>query len=175
MGAGTIINFTISNRDRVDKIVLVDAAGMPNKLPFVGRISNLPGIGEFMYALNSNFIRKMILGNTFIHNKDIITPGFFENATRFHKIKGTSEVMLSITRKQFFDTLNREITALDAMDVPTLIVWGREEKAIPLRIGMELHKILTGSRFEVLDQAGHCANLDQPVLFNQLTLNFLSS
>ena len=48
MGGGTIINFTVSNRDRVDKIVLVDAAGMPNRLPIMGRISNLPKLGEFM-------------------------------------------------------------------------------------------------------------------------------
>ncbi len=52
MGGGTIINFTVSNRDRVDKIVLVDAAGMPNRLPIMGRISNLPGLGELMYALS---------------------------------------------------------------------------------------------------------------------------
>jgi pimeloyl-ACP methyl ester carboxylesterase len=174
MGGGTIINFTVSNRDRVNKIVLVDVAGMPNQLPIMGRISNLPKLGEFMYNLNNNFIRKMTLGNTFLHNKQIITEEYFENATRFHKIKGTTEVMLYITRKQFFDTLIEEIMSLGLMNVPTLIVWGKEEKSIPLSLGEELHRILKGSRLEILDQAGHCAHDDQSDLFNELVLDFLA-
>jgi pimeloyl-ACP methyl ester carboxylesterase len=174
MGGGTIINFTVSNRDRVDKIVLVDAAGMPNRLPIMGRISNLPILGELMYNLKGDFIRKMTLDNTFLHNKRIVTDEYFENATRFHKIRGTTEVMLYITRKQFFDTLLEEIKKLSLMNVPTLIVWGREEKSISLPIGEEMHRILKGSRFEILDQAGHCAQIDQPDRFNQLSLDFLS-
>lgn len=175
MGGGTIINFTISNRDRVDKIVLVDAAGMPNQLPLMGRISNLPGVGEFMYGMKSDFVRKFSLGNNFLHNKHLITEEYFEQLTRFHKIKGSSEVMLSVTRNQFFDTLIDEIKALGEMDVPTLIVWGRDEKSIPLPVGQELHRRLKGSRLEILDKAGHCSHMDQPERFNHLTLEFLAS
>ena len=174
MGAGTIINFTVSNRDRVDKMVLVNAAGMPNRLPLVGRISNLPKLGEYLYNLNNEFFRKIALRNTFLHNKQIITEEYFENATRFYKIKDTTEVMLYITRKQFFDTLIEEIKTLSFMNVPTLIVWGREDKAITLHTGQEMHRILKGSRLEILDEAGHCAHDDQSDLFNQLTLDFLA-
>ena len=174
MGAGTIMNFTVSNRDRVDKIVLVNAAGMPNKLPLMGRISNLPRVGEFMYGMKSDFIRKFTLGNNFLYNRHLLTDEYYEQITHFHKIKGSSEVMLSVTRKQFFDTLIKEIKKLAKMDVPTLIVWGRNEKSIALPIGQELHKILKGSRLEILDKAGHCSNMDQPELFNQLTLGFLA-
>jgi pimeloyl-ACP methyl ester carboxylesterase len=174
MGGGTIINFTVLNQDRVNRIVLVDPAGLPNRLPVMGRISNLPKVGEFIYNRNSNFIRKMTLGNTFLHNKQLITDEYFENATRFHKIKGTTEVMLYITRKQFFDTLTEEIKTLSSMNIPTLIIWGREEKAIPLAIGQEMHRILKGSRLEILDEAGHCAHDDQSDRFNQLALDFLA-
>ena len=175
MGGGTIINFSVSNRERVNKIILVDAAGMPTRLPIMGRISNLPKVGEFLFGLNNNFIRRMTLGNSFLHNKQIITEEYVEYATRFHKIKGSTEVMLSITRKQFFDTLIEEIKKLSLLDVPTLIVWGREEKSIPLAVGEEMHKILKGSRLEILDQAGHCAHDDQSTLFNKLALDFLES
>lgn len=174
MGGGTIIYFTVSNRERVEKIVLVNAAGMPNTLPLMGRISNLPGVGEFMYSLNNDFIRKFTLGNNFLYNKHLITEEYYEQLTQFHKIKGSSEVMLTVTRKQFFDTLIEEIITLGDMDVPTLIVWGRNEKSIPLPIGRELHKLLKDSRLEILDQAGHCSNMDQPERFNQITLDFLA-
>ena len=83
--------------------------------------------------------------------------------------------MLRVTRKQFFDTLTEEIEKLSMLDVPILIVWGREEKSIPLAAGEEMHEILKGSRLEILDQAGHCAHDDQFTIFNQLTLDFLES
>jgi len=175
MGGGTIINFTISNRERVNKIILVSAAGMPNRLPIMGRISNLPRLGEFLYGLNNNFVRRMTLGNTFLHNKHLITEEYFENATRFHKVRGSTEVMLHVTRKQFFYTLIEEIKKLSLLDVPILVVWGREEKSIPLAVGEEMHKTLKGSRLEILDNAGHCSHDDQSTLFNQLALDFLES
>lgn len=175
MGAGTIINFSISNPERVDRIVLVDAAGMPNPLPIMGRISNLPGIGEMLYSLRGNFVRKFTLKSTFLHNQAIITDEFIENATRFQKVHGSSQVMLTITRSQFFDTLQNEINTLASMDIPILIVWGRNEKSIPLSTGRKLHEILQGSRFEVLNGAGHCPNIDQADIFNQRVLEFLTS
>ena len=175
MGGGTIMNFTVSNRDRVNKIVLVNAAGMPNALPLMGKISNLQGVGELMYGMKSDFVRKFTLGNNFLYNKQLLTEEYYEQITRFHKIKGSSEVMLSVTRNQFFDTLIDEIKALGEMDVPTLIVWGRDEKSIPLPVGQELHRRLKGSWLEILDKAGHCSHMDQPERFNHLTLEFLAS
>jgi 4,5:9,10-diseco-3-hydroxy-5,9,17-trioxoandrosta-1(10),2-diene-4-oate hydrolase len=126
-----------------------------------------------MYAMRGDFIRKMTLASTFIFNKELITDEFLENAMRFHKIKGTSEVMLYITRKQFFDKLEPEIRELAGLRIPTLIVWGRQEPSIPLSNGEELHIILQGSQFHILDQAGHCSNIDQPDEFNSVVLDFL--
>ena len=173
MGGATIIEFAVSNRSRVDRIILVNASGLPNPMPIMGKISNLPGVGEAMYALPGNFIRRFTLGNTFIHNTGTLTDEFLENVTRFHQIKGSSEVMLEITRKDFFDKLESRIAQLGAMDVPTLIIWGKNDKAIPLPIGRKMHKALPGSRLEVIDQAGHCPMIDQPDKFNKLMLEFL--
>jgi pimeloyl-ACP methyl ester carboxylesterase len=175
MGGGTIIKFAVSNRHRVDKIVLVNAAGMPNPLPIMGRISNLPKLGELMYKLNNNFVRKYSLGSAFMHNKKLITEEFFEQLTRFHKIERSSEVMLQVTRKEFFDTLTDEIKELGSMNLPVLIVWGRKEKSIRLQTGKELAGMLKGSRLEILNEAGHCSNIDQYEQFNKLVSEFLAS
>jgi len=175
MGGGTIINFTISNQERVNKIVLVNAAGMPNPLPLMGRISNLGGIGEIMYELGNDFVRRFTLGSNFLFNKNLLTEEYYNRIMRFHKIQGTSEVMLTVTRNLFFDNLLEEIKTLGGLHQPIMIVWGRNEKSIDLSIGQEMHRILKGSHFEVLDQAGHCSHMDQPQLFNQITTSFLAS
>ena len=175
MGGGTSIFFTVRHRDRVNKMILVDSAGMPNPLPLLGKIANLPKVGEFMYGLNSNFLRRMTLGTTLIYDREHITDSYFENVTRFHKIRGTTEAMLKILRKQFFHTLADEVYRLGEMDVPILLVWGRHDKTIPLERGQEMHSILRGSRLEVLEQVGHCAHDEGAERFNQLAIDFLSS
>lgn len=175
MGGGTCILFAVRHRDRVKKMILVDPAGLPNPLPLLGKIANLPKVGELLLGLRGDFYRKMVLGMLWIYGKGFITGSYLENVTRFHKIRGTTEVSLSILRKQFFDKLSDEVHRLGEMDVPILIVWGRQDKAIPLERGQEMHRILRGSRLEILERAGHCPHDEQSQEFNQLALDFLSS
>jgi len=175
MGGGTSIFFSVNHRDRVNKLILVDPAGMPNPLPLMGKITNLPKLGEFLLGMKSDFYRKMVLSTTFIYDKGVVTESYFENVTRFHKIKGTTEILLKILRKQFFHTLPDEVHRLGEMDVPILIIFGRHDKAVPLERGEEMHKILRGSRLEIFEQAGHCPHDEQSQKFNQLAVDFLSS
>jgi len=173
MGAGTAIQFCVQQRQRVHKLVLVDAAGLPNSLPFGAKIFNLPGVGELFMGLKTDAVRKKGLGDAFLHNRALITDRFFESVTRAQKIQDTTRVGMTIMRKQFFDKLSGEIQRLAQMEVPTLIVWGREDKSIPLRVGQELHRILKGSRLEILDEAGHVPNVDRAEEFNRLAIDFL--
>ncbi len=175
MGGGTSIFFSVNHRDRVNKLILVDPAGMPNPLPLLGKITNLPKVGEFLLGMKSDFYRKMVLSTTFIHDKGVITESYFENVTRFQKIKGTTEILLKILRKQFFHSLPDEIHRLGEMDVPILIIFGRQDKAVPLERGKEMHNILRGSRLEIFENAGHCPHDEQSQKFNQLAVDFLSS
>jgi pimeloyl-ACP methyl ester carboxylesterase len=173
MGAGTAILFCVQHRQRVNKLVLVDAAGLPNSLPLAGKFLNLPGIGEFFLGLQTDAIRRTGLRDSFIHNEELLTENYFENVTRSHKIKGSTQAGLAIQRKQFFDKLSAEIHRLAQMEVPILLVWGREDKATPLRCGQEMQRILAGSRLEVIDNAGHVPNFERAEEFNQLAADFL--
>jgi pimeloyl-ACP methyl ester carboxylesterase len=173
MGGGTAIKLCAQYRERVNKLLLVDAGGMPNPRPLVGRFLALPRVGEFFLSLNTDAIRRKNLRDIFIHNKEVITQSYFENVTRFHKIKGTNEASLTILRRDFFDKLSDEIHQLGKMDVPIMIVWGREDRGIPLDRGEKMHRILEGSRLEIIDDAGHVPNSERSEVFNQLSLSFL--
>jgi pimeloyl-ACP methyl ester carboxylesterase len=75
----------------------------------------------------------------------------------------------------FFHTLPDEAHRLGKMDVPILIIFGRQDKAIPLERGKEMHNILKGSRLEIFENAGHCPHDEQSQKFNKLAVDFLSS
>ncbi len=52
MGGGTAILFCVQHRERVNKLLLVAPAGLPNPLPLTGKFFKLPRIGEFFLGLN---------------------------------------------------------------------------------------------------------------------------
>lgn len=173
MGGGTAMMFCLQHRHRVNKLLLVDPAGLSNSLPLAAKFVNLPHLGEFFMGLSVDALRRDTLSDIFIHNKNLVTDEYFENVTRFHKIEHTVEAILAIQRKNFFDKLSDEITRLAEVDVPILIVWGREDKGIPLACGQQMHRILKGSRLEIIDNAGHIPNFERPQEFNRLAVEFL--
>lgn len=172
LGGGTAILFCTQHRERVNKLLLVDAAGLPNPLPLTGKIYRLPKVGEFLGKLKTEALDRKVL-ELWIHNKDLITDDYYEKVSRYKKVEGTTPAALAILRKDFFDKLSDEIHALAQIDVPILIIWGRQDKGIPVGTGEKMHEILKGSRMEIMDNAGHVPNYEQSELFNRMAIDFL--
>lgn len=49
------------------------------------------------------------------------------------------------------------------IDLPVLVLWGSEDRWIPLETGRRLAALIPGAELEVVDAAGHLVHLDQPV------------
>ena len=62
----------------------------------------------------------------------------------------------------------------DELSVPTLIVWGKKDIAIPVSAGRATHDTIRGSRLEILD-TGHVAFSSDPQGFLAVTEPFLQS
>ena len=66
-------------------------------------------------------------------------------------------------------------STLDEIDIPTLIVCGREDVVTPLAQSESMHKAIEGSILQVIDDAGHVSNLEQPFEFNKHLYDFLAT
>ena len=133
----------------------------------------LPLLPELLMGLNADLIRRKNLLDYWIRDPELLTDEVFDTLSRHQKIEGSTRATLDILRRNFFNTLEREIRALAALDVPTLLVWGRHDKSVPLESGMTMHRILVGSRLEVFADSGHLPNFDQAERFNEVVLDFL--
>lgn len=159
--------------ERVDRLVLVGSVGIPRRLRLRVRLLMLPWIPELLMGLKTNAIRRKNLRDYWIHNAELLTDEYFERVSLHRKIEGSTRAALNILRRDFFNTLDEEIHALAELNIPALIVWGRHDRSEPLESGQAMHRILRGSRLEILEDAGHLANFDQPELFNQMAVEFL--
>lgn len=66
-------------------------------------------------------------------------------------------------------------SSLDQISIPTLIICGREDAVTPLKESEFMRQHIKGAVIEVIDNAGHVSNLEQPVVFNNLIHNFLTN
>jgi len=173
MGGGTSIVFALENRDKVDKLVLLDSTGIPTPLPFRSKVFRLKGVAEFLMSLSTDRIRRRNLEDIWIHDREFLTEDYYKKFVLYQKVEGSTEALLTILRKDFFNTLENEIQELGQRDIPTLIIWGREDASLPLRCGEEMHRLITGSRLEILGNAGHLSNFDRADEFNELVIEFL--
>jgi len=68
--------------------------------------------------------------------------------------------------KVFRKVVNYDQTnKLKKINVPTLIVWGEEDREVPLKIGREIHQLVHCSKLEILPKTGHNPQIDSPNLF----------
>jgi pimeloyl-ACP methyl ester carboxylesterase len=55
----------------------------------------------------------------------------------------------------------------------TLIVWGREDRIVPVECGEQYRRLLPNATLTVLERCGHLPPIEQPGTFARLVLDFL--
>lgn len=173
LGGGVAIQFSVRHPDKVDKLVLVDSAGLANPDPVAARLFRVPGIGEALLNFPGNALRMKMLKDFFLHRPDTVSPELFRHLTWSQKIAGTTASALALMRLGFADKLEGVLPRLAALDLPTLIVWGAQDRAVRPALGQRLHQALPGSILSVIQNAGHVPNLEQAELFNARVDAFL--
>ena len=157
--------FTLAHPERVERLVLCDAAGY-------GTLAQTMD-GRALSALklaSRDDIR--YLGTLTFHNKQ-----FYEEAAVDAAFVERIRTGDSYTISQVLDSMTHGEDVLDnrlaVIKQPTLVLWGREDKLIPLSFGERFHKEIAGSRLRVIDNCGHMPHVECPEKFNDALLQFL--
>jgi pimeloyl-ACP methyl ester carboxylesterase len=61
---------------------------------------------------------------------------------------------------------------LGGVTTPTLVVWGREDRIVPLECGERYVKALPAARLEIVDGAGHFVEMEKPDVLRRLVTAF---
>ena len=76
---------------------------------------------------------------------------------------------LQANPRQFPDYGHR----LSEIAAPTLVIWGRDDRFVPMDIGLRLIWGLQNARLHVFSRCGHWAQWEHADAFNRLVLDFL--
>ena len=162
LGGWIAANFALAHPERIERLVLCDAAGYAA----VPKTMDPRALNALRLASREDV---RYLGPLTFHNKR-----FYEDVDLAFKQRVTAGD--NYTVNQLLDSMIRGEDVLDgrlgAIHKPTLIVWGREDKLIPLNFAERFHKEITGSRLEVIDDCGHMPHVECADKFNHALLKF---
>ena len=61
---------------------------------------------------------------------------------------------------------------LPTIRVPTLVLWGQDDRRSPLNIANQLHTAIPDAELAIIPRAGHLSNMEQPETFNRHVRRF---
>ena len=178
MGGGLSILYTLRFPHKIDKLVLVDSAGLGKEVIFSMRLMSLPFLGEFVTKPS----RKMayLFFKPAVLNPAQLKGQFTDIYYELFSLPGAQTAMLKVIRFgcNIFgikkDVLNETLMNLHRITSPTLIIWGRQDAIIPLTQAYYAKEKISNSKLHVIEQCGHMPNFEKPDEFNQVLLDFLS-
>ena len=144
-GGRTIINYAGRNLGKINKIVLIDSAGIKPKR-------------------SASYYMKVYSFKT-IKNVMKVFPKKFESAREKALNKfGSSDYKDSpeVLRKTMSIILNEDQKSImPNINVPTLLIWGDKDTATPLSDAKQMEKLIPNSGIASLEGAGHFSYLDK--------------
>ncbi|MBI2916521.1 MAG: alpha/beta fold hydrolase [Chloroflexi bacterium] len=157
--------------DRVERLVLVDSAGLCRYIPWHLRLLTVPGLGWLLSRPTRRALRHSL--NEMVYRRGEVS------AERLwgHGPPWRGRALLRIVRygadlhglKPWFQWQDR----LGLVRQPTLIVWGAEDRIFHPDHARRAHHLLPGSRLVIIPEAGHLPQWESPEAFNRAVADFL--
>lgn len=175
LGAGISVYVAAHYPQRVDRLILVAPSVIPYPMTTIGKIYQLPFIGEFMNAIPGNALMENNIKTIWFFDNNKATDQYCKEVLQPLSIRGSHAGMMFILRNVLKEPfVEKEANLLTKMAIPTLIIHGREDKAVPVDRSMKLNDLWKGSKLVIFDKAGHSPHEEYPEKFNKLAIEFLS-
>jgi pimeloyl-ACP methyl ester carboxylesterase len=149
--------------NRVEKLILVDAAGLEPATIDFNRVYQLNNSTRDEVRANL----KLIFANPAFHNEAFVDQ-FMTARVMTSDGYTINAIIESIKRKE--DFLDNE---LGKIKKPTLIIWGKQDGLLPVSDAEKFNKGISGSELVVFDQCGHVPQFEKFPEFTKKVLEFL--
>ncbi|WP_394820998.1 alpha/beta fold hydrolase [Pendulispora albinea] len=173
MGGSVALTLAARHAALVDKLVLVDPIVYPPRTDALSRLANMPIVGPFAF--------KQLCGRTVfrsyfkdrVYAPDSTIPwNRVDHHFDLFNAPAAREAALA-TLRALHDT--RPLVALlPRVAAPTLLVWGRSDRTLPVAQGRRLARELRNARYEVFE-CGHSPPEEVPDAFAEIAASFLAT
>jgi pimeloyl-ACP methyl ester carboxylesterase len=172
-GGAVAATLALDYPERVEKLVLVDAVANDNvKNHPILKLAAIPGVGEILtpFLIDSRFFQRHRMRNTLAPaNHKLITEDRVEGILRPLTAADAHHSLLATSRAWSAERIGQDAHLINQ---PTLIIWGEDDKVIPVDDGHKLHQSILHSRFVVLKNCGHVPQEEKSDVFVNIVTEF---
>jgi len=157
-GGRIAIHLGAHHPELIDKLVLVDAAGIRAPRTF-------------------RWYRRVAMAKLAKHVLNRLGPGGRRLSARLvgRRASGDYAATAEVLRPTFNRLVSTDLTSLlPEVRASTLLIWGENDADTPLRDGETMQRLIPDAGLVVFEGAGHFAYADQPQRFARIVQHFLS-
>jgi pimeloyl-ACP methyl ester carboxylesterase len=175
MGGWVVWRAALDVPDRVSGLVLVDASGAiadPPVTPYLGARLSQSWLGrQLLPVITPRLIIKSSLEQNYADPKRLSDAAI----TRYWELARYPGNRQAMADRALVDREPARWTDIGKIAVPTLIIWGRQDKTIPWQHGKAFARAIPKSTLHIIEDAGHLPMEETPDTFVRIVQGWLSS
>jgi len=152
MGGAVAWSFAATRPERISHLILVDSAGYPRngEAPLSTRLARMRAIGDIgIYFKPTRAVRRSL--EEIYADPSMVTPERLKRFAELQRFPGNRPATLLRARLQ--EPIDP--TPLKRLDVPTLIIWGAQDRWVPVADAFRLQGDIKGAKLAIFERAGH--------------------
>ncbi|HAQ21414.1 MAG TPA: alpha/beta hydrolase [Prolixibacteraceae bacterium] len=169
MGGYIALNAVENFPKRFNALILCDTTCMADTSEGIKKrmisIENIEKYGVEYFANES--LKNLFAPESFITNQEkiaVVKKMIMETSAQ-----SLTKTLLALSKRK--ETCNN----LDKINIPALIMVGKEDKITPLEAAQQMQNKIKGSLLNIIEHAGHLSNIENSFEFNNQLLKFVSS
>ncbi len=148
--------------ERLLKLILICSGGYNQDLPWHLKVVRTPVLGWLALYLVPAAMNTMSVLRYSYFKKPLISWEQCKAYARPIRSPGGRHALIQVAKQAVPDNFEELIAQYPTIRVPTLIVWGRNDRVIPLSIGERLNRDIPNSELVLIDHAGHIPQEEKP-------------
>jgi pimeloyl-ACP methyl ester carboxylesterase len=181
LGGGVAMQFAHQHPEYVERLVLISSGGLGPELGRTLRLMSAPG---------AEFVLPIIAPHKVVAAGERLRGWLASAGVRSAQADETWNAYISLadpkTRTAFLRTLRsvvdyrgQAVSAFNKMHftagLPTLLIWGAQDRLIPAAHGRDAHEALPGSTLVTLEGVGHFPQVEAPLAVTDTVDEFMAT
>ena len=163
LGGNIAWNYTAEHPEKIEKLILVDASGLPTNKPqpWIFKMAKTPVLNTLFLYVTPKMVIKDNMEQVYADDSKITD----ELITRYHKLAlrtGNRRAFIDRAKTDFKLGEKANYNKLKSIKTPTLLIWGAKDLWIPLNNGKRMDSILPNSKLVILENSGHVPMEENP-------------
>jgi|GEM_PF-165841 len=160
--------------DWVKRLVLIDTVAYDVKLPTFFKVMRTPVLNKICLATTPAATRVETTFKHAYYDPKKVNREAIKAYAAYMDMPGADHALLKTAEQLLPQDIVAISDRLKAIAIPALVLWGREDKLVPLAMGRRLARDIPGASLAVIPECGHAPQEEKPAETLEIIKRFLN-